>query len=48
MYKLDPNQEPKHSKCLMREISKDTISLTIKSNIPIPNQEPKTVKVIAI
>jgi len=31
----------------MREISKDTVSLTIKSNIPIPDQEPKTVKVIA-
>ena len=44
MYKLGPNQEPKHSKCFMREISKDTVSLTIKSNIPIPNQEPKNSK----
>ena len=41
MYKLGPNQESKHSKCFMREISKDTVSLTIKSNIPTPNQEPK-------
>ena len=47
MYKLGPNQEPKYSKWLMRKISKDIVFLTIKSNIPTPNQEPKRSKSIS-